>query len=945
MTINQIGINHSSYDYSTKAIGNTSAVKSNFVLKNNLENDQFQHSSKGQIQQSTTDISEIKKDLQETKSKQGLIGKVWDKFKNLTGIGAGSNKAEKAIEDFEKGKISEEEMLKKVNGYKEGQKTCVDVFADVVSGIGAVFAFGLAVPTGGASLAVGLGVATAVGIGAKVGIKASDALLNDREYSGKDLLYDTATGAINGLLAPLTNGLGNTVTKTIGKKLGLKVVQEGAEEVAEQAVKQGFKQGLKSAVLNQSTDVVGGSLAKRAVSLGAGMAVDGALGGAGDNMVRAALNGENIIKAGIQGAVGGLIMAPIIGGGFRVAGKAGRALNAKITMSKVLPDGISTKFKQGSVGDCALLSTIDGMMNNPTTAKALKKSITKTIGGDYNVKIGDKIVKVAKSSLTDEMLSDTTGIKIFEQAYKQINGSLDGGFAEVVAKQFGLNPVHIVNESITDELLDTLAKNQGDTVLSFGALVDSNGVMTNVSGQRHYFTIKNIDPDTKMVKLTSPTDTSQIIELSYEQVRNMGISIDGGTTKNIDLPNAIRNIDDEMFKGIDVQKEKFFQNIDFTDSEINDILSLFGNGLSIESILAECKLQNISVEELTDFISSKMNGADLSEAGLKTFNDLLQAITLKNQFQNSPMFDSFNLGLKDIDAIKSIIKEGDIDELYFLLLEKNPKIADEFINNQFFETFYWDLVNLVDIAAYRAVSPDDVVDLGVINGRSNCVLYPNPTSIPKSSIPRGMETTVIEDLIKSNMVTKDLIDIILDSDGAISLPKEKNMRIVNISGDKKIDFNVSVDPNEIALKLKNNGIDSLTSHEIHVLTDCLSDLYSGKNSNVDFQKLVNNYYKNNQSGINNIYSFVQHLKNQSSRITAKYNVQIEDHAFMRMLDRNLLSVTDNKTLKILSFEDLINLISKSAKDGITEINGYNGTAGIKLIIKNVNGKIIIDSIM
>lgn len=566
MSINQVGINYNNYDYRTKAIGNTPAVNSMSLSNNPFDMDTFQLSSKATVQQSSsTDIAELKKDLQETKSKQGLIGKIWDGFKNLTGIGAGSNKAEKAIEDFEKGKISEEEMLKKVNGYKEGQKTCVDVVADVASGILAVGAFALAVPTGGASLAVGLGLATAVGVGVKVGVKASDALLNDREYTGKDLLYDTATGAINGLLAPLTNGLGNTVTKTIGKKLGLKVVQEGAEEVAEQAVKQGFKQGLKSAVLNQSTDVVGGSLAKRAVSLGAGLAVDGALGGAGDNMVRAALNGENIIKAGIQGAVGGLIMAPIIGGGFRVAGKAGRALNGKIIMSKVLPDGISTKFKQGSVGDCALLSTIDGMMNNPTTAKALKKSITKTIGGDYNVKIGDKIVKVAKSSLTDEMLSDTTGIKIFEQAYKQINGSLDGGFAEVVAKQFGLNPVHIVNESITDELLDTLAKNQGDTVLSFGALVDTNGSISNVNGQRHYFTIKNIDPDTKMVKLTSPTDTSQVIELSYEQVRNMGISIDGGTTKNIDLPTSARNLDDEMFRGVD--SDVVFMGIDGAEED------------------------------------------------------------------------------------------------------------------------------------------------------------------------------------------------------------------------------------------------------------------------------------------------------------------------------------------------------------------------------------------
>ena len=42
----------------------------------------------------------LKQDLAKTKSEQGIIGKAWDGFKNLTRIGDGSNKAEKAIEDL-----------------------------------------------------------------------------------------------------------------------------------------------------------------------------------------------------------------------------------------------------------------------------------------------------------------------------------------------------------------------------------------------------------------------------------------------------------------------------------------------------------------------------------------------------------------------------------------------------------------------------------------------------------------------------------------------------------------------------------------------------------------------------------------------------------------------------------------------------------------------------
>ena len=536
----------------TKNIGFNPYINNISTSENMTKKQLLSHSNvqKDNYNFSTYNNSEILKEYKEIKSQQGIIGKTWDNIKNLFGSKSGSKAIENTLIQYKKGEISEEEVKQIIENYKEGQKTCVDVVADMASGILSVGAFALAVPTGGASLAIGLSLATTVGAGIKVGIKASDAKTTGKEYTGKDLLYDIATGGINGLLAPVTNGLGNCVTKTIGKKLGLKIVQEGAEEVAEQAVKQGIKQAAKSAILTQSVDVAGGTITKRAVALGAGMALDGALGGASDNMVRAALNGENVIQAGVEGAIGGAIMSPIIGGGFRMAGNAGKALNNKITTKLVLPDGLNTKFKQGTIGDCALLSTIDGMMNNPQTTQYIKNSITKTLGGDYNVKIGDQIVKVAKSSLSDEMLSDTTGIKIFEQAYKQLTGNIDGGFAEVVAKQFGLKPIHITNETITDELLDKLAKQQGDTVLSFGTLVDTTGTISD-AGQRHYFTIKNIDADSKMITLTSPIDTSKPITLSYDEVKTMGISIDGGSTKQIDLPNSTRENNDIVFKGLE----------------------------------------------------------------------------------------------------------------------------------------------------------------------------------------------------------------------------------------------------------------------------------------------------------------------------------------------------------------------------------------------------------
>ena len=273
----------------------------------------------------STSIKSLQDELEKTKKEQGLIGKTWDRFKNLTHIGAGSDKVEQAIKDYRNGKVDEKTAKDKLEKYRDGQKVCLDSVADIASSIVAVGAFAMAVPTGGISLVAGLGLSTVIAGGLKVGIKGIDSKLNGREYNSKNILYDAVTGGVNGLFAPITNGLGSSLTKTIGCKLGL--------EISGDIVGAGAKTTLKSLIVNQSIDVTGGKLWQRAVALGAGMAVDGALGGTSDNVTRAALEGQDkkdIAQSAIQGFIGGLIMSPIIGGGMRVAGKAGKSLGQKI---------------------------------------------------------------------------------------------------------------------------------------------------------------------------------------------------------------------------------------------------------------------------------------------------------------------------------------------------------------------------------------------------------------------------------------------------------------------------------------------------------------------------------------------------------------------------------------------------------------------------------------
>ena len=603
-------------------------------------------------------VTILEDNFEAAQNSNGWISGTWDKFKNWTGIGASSNKTTAEINDLkeqiEKLKNGESDLAttfknitgadlnaenltsflsgeegsgldsvstagQSVNAYSEGQKMCTDVVGDIASGILAVGAIAAAPFTGGASLLLAAGV----GAAAKIAIKASDCIGNEKTYGLKDLGYDLVTGSINGAMAPISNGLGGAAGTGVAKMFGLKALQTTAKEGLEQAVKVAGKEVLEE-VVEETGEAILKTVTKEALEEGAealakegveqagkgilskilakqgteyvleegveatakttigkiasyatDMAVDGALSGATDGFARAAAEGrwEDIPQEMLQGGLGGLIASPVIGGGFRVAGKAGSTvinkINNKITIGSLLPDGTMTRFSQGEMGDCALLSMLDGFLGNSKMSKQIKNAITTSADGGYNVKIGSQTVKIAREELTDEMLSDTTGIRVFELAYQKASGSLDGEFAENVAKTFGLNPVHITSDGITDEVLETISKDSDNLVLSLGARVDADGTITPDGEFQHYFSIKNVDPETRTLTLVDTYDTSKTFEMSFDDVKTQGVSIDGGSVKKTDLPNIERSADEAEFYGLIKKiKNKLSKNDEIVTEEI-----------------------------------------------------------------------------------------------------------------------------------------------------------------------------------------------------------------------------------------------------------------------------------------------------------------------------------------------------------------------------------------
>lgn len=311
----------------------------------------------GVIDQNIVKLNNQEKRLKKTQKEQGFIGKGWDWFKNKTGIGDSSDKAQTQIDAERKllmqmrksgAKISKSEFEKitgqkctpanmkkfqqgdfsqaanKVSGYQEGQEMAVDVVADVASGVAAFGIYTVAVAsspfTGGTSIA--LGVAAAAGTGAliKSGIKAADAFSGGRKYTFDNLKKDAGTGAVSGMLAPVTSGIGGAVGKVVATKLGLQTVKTVGKEIAEDVVENSFKQTLKTSLQNPGAfKFVGDGVGKKTLAYGSEVLADGVINGGIDNGFRTAVNGgslSDIAKASGEGA----LFAPLVGLGMKGTG-------------------------------------------------------------------------------------------------------------------------------------------------------------------------------------------------------------------------------------------------------------------------------------------------------------------------------------------------------------------------------------------------------------------------------------------------------------------------------------------------------------------------------------------------------------------------------------------------------------------------------------------------
>ncbi len=165
------------------------------------------------------DVKNLREEFNNVKEEQGVLGKLWNGIKNITGIGLGSKKVEAAIKDYENGKISYEEALGKIDSYKQKQKDGVNIVTNVIAGAATVC---ITVGTGGFGLGAGLAAGAAIGGVTKAGLKTADRATNEVEgdaVDAKQIAKDVITGAVDGAVNIATMGMAGKAASTVGKSI------------------------------------------------------------------------------------------------------------------------------------------------------------------------------------------------------------------------------------------------------------------------------------------------------------------------------------------------------------------------------------------------------------------------------------------------------------------------------------------------------------------------------------------------------------------------------------------------------------------------------------------------------------------------------------------------------------------------------------------------------
>lgn len=167
---------------------------------------------------------ELEDKLKQVQDEQGFLGKSWNGFKEITGLGVSNSDCEKLLDKYNNGEISFEEAVQYIEDFKSKQETMSELGANILTGIGAIAFATTALAAGPIGWIAAIAKGAPIGAALKAGIKTLDRASNNVEgdtLDAKQITKDAISGALTGTTSAVSSGVGAGIK---AGKIGLSIL-------------------------------------------------------------------------------------------------------------------------------------------------------------------------------------------------------------------------------------------------------------------------------------------------------------------------------------------------------------------------------------------------------------------------------------------------------------------------------------------------------------------------------------------------------------------------------------------------------------------------------------------------------------------------------------------------------------------------------------------------
>ena len=167
---------------------------------------------------------ELEDKLKQVQDEQGFLGKSWNGFKEITGLGVSNSDCEKLLDKYNNGEISFEEAVQYIEDFESKQETMSELGANILTGIGAIAFATTALAAGPIGWIAAIAKGAPIGAALKAGIKTLDRASNNVEgdtLDAKQITKDAISGALTGTTSAVSSGVGAGIK---AGKIGLSIL-------------------------------------------------------------------------------------------------------------------------------------------------------------------------------------------------------------------------------------------------------------------------------------------------------------------------------------------------------------------------------------------------------------------------------------------------------------------------------------------------------------------------------------------------------------------------------------------------------------------------------------------------------------------------------------------------------------------------------------------------